>query len=70
VEKEELHITYDVGGGGGGGGGCGSSHLEAACDGPILLLLNTQADQSMQVRFFFKILKKIKWFLENNVFVG
>jgi len=40
VELDELFITYDVGGGGG--------HLEAACDGPVLVILNTSADENMQ----------------------
>lgn len=40
IELDELLITYDVGG--------SNTELEAACDGPILVILNTQADQSMQ----------------------
>lgn len=41
IELDELFITYDVGGG-------NSKDLEAACDGPVLVILNTKADQSMQ----------------------
>lgn len=41
IELDELFISYDVGGG-------NSTELEAACDGPVLVILNTKADQSMQ----------------------
>ncbi|ODN00370.1 Isoleucine--tRNA ligase, cytoplasmic [Orchesella cincta] len=40
IGSDEMFITYDVGGG-------GAKDLEAACDGPILTILNTKADQSM-----------------------
>jgi len=42
ITVEELFITYDV-------GGSNSADLEPACDGPVLVILNTKADQSMQV---------------------
>ncbi|OXA59375.1 Isoleucine--tRNA ligase, cytoplasmic [Folsomia candida] len=41
IELDELFVTYDVGAG-------NSKDLEAACDGPVLVILNTKADQSMQ----------------------
>lgn len=42
IGSDEMFITYDVGGDDG-------KELEAACDGPILVILNTKADQNMLV---------------------
>lgn len=42
ISADEMFITYDVGGG-------DKKDLEAACDGPVLTILNTKADQSMLV---------------------
>jgi isoleucyl-tRNA synthetase len=36
-----MYVTYDV------GGKEGANELEAACDGPVLIILNTKADQQM-----------------------
>lgn len=42
ISSDEMFITYDV-------GGAGGKELEAVCDGAILVILNTKADQSMLV---------------------
>jgi len=41
VSSNEIFISYNV-------GAQGASDLEPACEGPVLVILNTKADQDMQ----------------------